>query len=208
MIQVLVVMSALGLVAGDLSADILKAVSSNDVEEVKSILEQNKHIYPAFINTREQGSGQTPLMKSVLMGHTEIVRQGGDLAENPDQKTKNRRFELSWSFMINVHQGLGFDNILFEHFLLFSSQNVYFLAPIISRPDSARGQAAAGAGDGGCGGRGEGRLHAAPRGGLPGPGGDREAAAGGRPQPRPQLLPRGRLRAATPSLLGPRAAPR
>ena len=86
MIQVLVVMSAFGLVVGDLSADILKAVSSNDVEEVKSILEQNKHIYPAFINTREQGSGQTPLMKSVLMGHTEIVRQGGDLAENPDQK--------------------------------------------------------------------------------------------------------------------------
>ena len=80
-IQVLVMVSAVGLTLGDLSEDIFKAVSSNDVSEVRGIIAQNRDSLVSFINIREPGSGQTPLMKSILMGHTELVRMLLDLEE-------------------------------------------------------------------------------------------------------------------------------
>ena len=80
-IQVLVMFSAFGLTLGDLSADVLRAVSGNDVSEVRSIIDQNRDSLGSFINIREAGSGQTPLMKSILMGHTELVRMLLDLEE-------------------------------------------------------------------------------------------------------------------------------
>ena len=73
-LQVLVIFAAFGQIIGDLSGDILRAVSSNDVGEVGSIIDQNRDSLGSFINIREAGSGQTPLMKSILMGHTEMVR--------------------------------------------------------------------------------------------------------------------------------------
>ena len=73
-LQVLVIFAAFGQIIGDLSGDILRAVSSNDVGEVGSIIDQNRDSLGSFINTREAGSGQTPLMKSILMGHTDMVR--------------------------------------------------------------------------------------------------------------------------------------
>ena len=73
-LQGLVIFAAFGQIIGDLSGDILRAVSSNDVSEVRSIIDQNRDSLGSFINTREAGSGQTPLMKSILMGHTDMVR--------------------------------------------------------------------------------------------------------------------------------------
>ena len=73
-LQVLVIFAAFGQIIGDLSGDILRAVSSNDVGEVGSIIDQNRDSLGSLINIREAGSGQTPLMKSILMGHTEMVR--------------------------------------------------------------------------------------------------------------------------------------
>merc|ERR1712133_297522 len=52
-----------------------------EIEEFKKIIEDNKDDLKSFINTPEKGSGQTPLMKSVLMGHTEIVKILLDLEE-------------------------------------------------------------------------------------------------------------------------------
>ena len=52
-----------------------------DLEEFRKIIENNKDDLKSFINTREKSSGQTPLMKSVLMGHTEVVRILLDLEE-------------------------------------------------------------------------------------------------------------------------------
>merc|ERR1711971_184075 len=73
-LHVIVIISAFGQIIGDLSGDILRAVSSNDVSEVESIIDQSRDNLGSFINTREAGSGQTPLMKSILMGHTDMVR--------------------------------------------------------------------------------------------------------------------------------------
>ena len=52
-----------------------------EIEEFKKIIEDNKDDLKSFINTPEKASGQTPLMKSVLMGHTEIVKILLDLEE-------------------------------------------------------------------------------------------------------------------------------
>ena len=41
-LQVLVIFAAFGQIIGDLSGDILRAVSSNDVGEVGSIIDQNR----------------------------------------------------------------------------------------------------------------------------------------------------------------------
>ena len=63
-----------GCLLGDLSEDILDAVGDDDVEEVKEILEENSSDLGSFINLKDPVSGQTPLMKAILHGRTEIVK--------------------------------------------------------------------------------------------------------------------------------------
>ena len=58
----------------DLGDDVLSAVGKGDVSGVKNLISKHKNELNGFINKREAKSGQTPLMKSVLMGHTEIVK--------------------------------------------------------------------------------------------------------------------------------------
>jgi len=58
----------------DLGDDVLSAVGKGDVSGVKNLISKHKNELNDFINKREARSGQTPLMKSVLMGHTDIVK--------------------------------------------------------------------------------------------------------------------------------------
>ena len=78
-------MSALGLVllfttttlclaSSDISKEVFSAVKSGDADLIRVILDLNKDSVGSFINERESGSGQTPLMMAVLMGKVEVVR--------------------------------------------------------------------------------------------------------------------------------------
>ena len=58
---------------GDSAKDLFDAVTKGDVAAVKSIIEDNNESVAELVNIRELGSGQTPIMKSVLMGKTEIA---------------------------------------------------------------------------------------------------------------------------------------
>ena len=71
--------AVIGTIADDsLDNDLLESAFANDIEKVKAILAHEN----ANINVRQQGSGQTPLMGSVLRGNTEMVQlllqQGAD----------------------------------------------------------------------------------------------------------------------------------
>jgi len=58
----------------DLGDDVLAAVGNGDLNGVKNIISKHQDDLKDFINKKEARSGQTPLMKSVLMGQTDIVR--------------------------------------------------------------------------------------------------------------------------------------
>ena len=62
----LVFSSCVGCLLADLIDDVLEAVGSNDVDEVKSILAANKDDLGSFINLRDSVSGETPLLRSIL----------------------------------------------------------------------------------------------------------------------------------------------
>ena len=62
-------------VTGSNIEDVLEAVKNGDVEEIREIINENRDNIGSFINKRDAGDGQTPLMKAVLFGQTEIVKE-------------------------------------------------------------------------------------------------------------------------------------
>ena len=62
-------------VTGNNIEEVLEAVENGDVEEIREIINENKNNIGSFINKRDAGDGQTPLMKAVLFGQTEIVKE-------------------------------------------------------------------------------------------------------------------------------------
>ena len=70
----LIFSSCVGCLIADLIDDVLEAVGSNDVDEVKSIIAENKDDLGSFINLRDSVSGETPLLRSILAGHADLVR--------------------------------------------------------------------------------------------------------------------------------------
>ena len=59
----LIFSSCVGCLIADLIDDVLEAVGSNDVDEVKSIIAENKDDLGSFINLRDSVSGETPLLR-------------------------------------------------------------------------------------------------------------------------------------------------
>ena len=62
-------------VTGSNIEDVLEAVKNGDVEEIREIINENRDNIGSFINKRDASDGQTPLMKAVLFGQTEIVEE-------------------------------------------------------------------------------------------------------------------------------------
>ena len=62
-------------VTGNNIEEVLEAVKNGDVEEIREIINENRDNIGSFINKRDAGDGQTPLMKAVLFGQTEIVKE-------------------------------------------------------------------------------------------------------------------------------------
>lgn len=60
--------------------DLFDAIKKDNSEQVKTILKTTQNI-ASFINTQQPGSGQTPLMMSVLMGRVEAVKM---LLDHPE----------------------------------------------------------------------------------------------------------------------------
>ena len=55
--------------------DVLDAVTDNKLEHLKTIIRESKDTIGSFINQKHAQDGQTPLMKAVLFGRTEIVEE-------------------------------------------------------------------------------------------------------------------------------------
>ena len=62
-------------VTGNNIEEVMEAVKNGDVEEIREIINENRDNIGSFINKRDAGDGQTPLMKAVLFGQTEIVKE-------------------------------------------------------------------------------------------------------------------------------------
>ena len=50
------------------------AVKTGNSKQLETLLEEHSSEISSFVNIRQDGSGQTPLMMSVLMGQTECVK--------------------------------------------------------------------------------------------------------------------------------------
>ena len=55
--------------------DVLDAVKDNKLEDLKKIISESKDTIGTFINKKHAQDGQTPLMKAVLFGRTEMVEE-------------------------------------------------------------------------------------------------------------------------------------
>jgi len=53
--------------------NVFKLVKNGNTKALKLLIEDNKDSVATFINVRQAGSGQTPLMMAVLMGHDTVV---------------------------------------------------------------------------------------------------------------------------------------
>ena len=58
----------------DLINEVFDAIKSDDTPNLQRILADNKAKLASFINQKDEESGQTPVMMSVLRGRTEMVR--------------------------------------------------------------------------------------------------------------------------------------
>lgn len=58
----------------DLINEVFNAIKSDDTPNLQRILADNKAKLASFINQKDEESGQTPVMMSVLRGRTEMVR--------------------------------------------------------------------------------------------------------------------------------------
>ena len=78
----LVFSSCVGCILADLIDDVLEAVGSNDVDEVKSILAANKDDLGSFINLRDSVSGETSAANR-LIGEVVQSRRSPLLGPSP-----------------------------------------------------------------------------------------------------------------------------